>query len=148
MLIEPGVPVPIELVPLATITLEMSPPTVLANAPNGTRVIVEFQQVSWQGERIRAQRKGATAGDWLVVGTDGTASLDARFVLETDDGALIYVHGSGRTDGAGFARGEPVYFDFLFETGDVRYLWLNRILAVAKGAARGSTVTLEVAEVR
>jgi hypothetical protein len=36
----------------------------------------------------------------------------------------------------------------LYETGDERYAWLNRIQAVAKGTLDGQTLTYEIAEVR
>jgi hypothetical protein len=36
----------------------------------------------------------------------------------------------------------------LFETGDARYAWLNRIVCVASGARRAAAVELEVFEVK
>ena len=36
----------------------------------------------------------------------------------------------------------------LFETGDDRYRWLNRVQAVAKGVLDGLALTYEVCEVR
>lgn len=135
-----------QLTTIGTLTLTMPAPSVVEGGPSGTRVIVEFTEVVLEGVRIRAQRKGATAGDWLTIGPERTAGLDARFLLETDDGALVYVFGPGRTDAAGFASGEaPVTFALLFETGDARYAWLNRVVATARGFANGPTVTLEVA---
>jgi hypothetical protein len=41
-----------------------------------------------------------------------------------------------------------VYAAPLFETGDERYAWLNRIQAVAKGTLDGPTLTYEIAEMR
>jgi hypothetical protein len=35
----------------------------------------------------------------------------------------------------------------VFETGDARYAWLNKIQAVAKGQAKGDVVVFEVSEV-
>ena len=137
----------VELNPLATMTLQMAAPLVMPGTPAGTRVVVEFTGVTFEGERLRGTRRGP-AGDWLTVGPEGTAVLDARFCLETHDGALVYVTGAGRTDGQGFAKGAATYFVFGFETADPRYAWLNRVHAVAKGHASGSIATFDVLEVR
>jgi hypothetical protein len=98
--------------------------------------------------------------DWRVIRTDGVADLDARYTLETADGALIYVRNRGYRHGPGeviqrLARGENVdpslYYMRTtpsFETGDARYAWLNRIVCVATGARRAAAVELEVFEVK
>lgn len=140
----------VEAVPLATMIASSAPPLRVDGGPAGTRIVVEFTAIEWEGERIRASRKGAAAADWLTIGPDGTAVLDARFTLETDDGVLIYVHGPGRTEAASFQRGGVVWFVFSFETGAGRYAWLNRIHAVAKGRLLedGSTLRFEVYELR
>lgn len=134
-----------ELVRLGTLTFDMQS-TVIENVPQGTRVLVEFDNIRIDG-RFHARQSGP-AGDWLIVGSDGTASLDIRFCLETDEGALVYVYGSGRTDTAEFARGGPMYFAPCFETGDPRHAWLNKVMAVAKGSATGSKARFELFELR
>lgn len=140
----------VEAVPLATMTAESAPPLRVDGGPAGTRIVVEFTRIEWAGERLRASLKGAAAADWLTIGPDGTAVLDARFTLETDDGALIYVHGPGRTEAAAFPKGGVVWFVFSFETGAPGYAWLNRCHAVAKGRLRPDGVKLdfEVYELR
>jgi hypothetical protein len=132
---------------LANMTLVSSSTVRLDNTP---RIIVEFAEVVWRGERIVAHRKGAAAADWLTVGADGTGALDVRFLLETEDGALIYVHGIGRNHAAEFLAGAANYFSFVFETGDARYAWLNRICAIAKGRLQpdGKTIEFAVYELR
>lgn len=137
-----------ELKPLGTMTLTMQPPTVMPNSPAGTRIIVEFSQIELKGERLNAKLKGTAAGDWLRVGPEGTATLDFRFCLETQDGAVIFVQAAGRADSAGFAKGAPTYIAPTFETSDARYAWLNRVQAVGRGHASGQTVTFEICEVR
>jgi hypothetical protein len=117
--------------------ITMAAPIRMDATPSGTRIIVEFEQVTWSGDRLRATSRGHTSGDWLTVGPDGTGSLDFRMLLETDDHALIYVHGLGRNDATRFLQGAPNYFTMSFETGDDRYRWLNRIQAIAKGALAG-----------
>jgi hypothetical protein len=98
--------------------------------------------------------------DWQLIRSDGVAELDARYTLETNDGALVYVRNEGLRHGPHdvmqkLARGESVdpasyYMRTVphFETGDARYAWLNRLVCIATGARRASTVELEVFEVR
>jgi hypothetical protein len=90
---------------------------------------------------------------------DGALDIHARYVIESDAGALIEVDSRGLRHGppevlAQLARGEDVdpslyYFRTVmrFETAHADTLWLNRILALAKGAREKSAVRLTVYEV-
>ena len=137
----------LELVPLATMTAELAAPFVLDSCPAGGRWIFEVDSVTVTGDRLRASMKGRSTADWLTVGPDMTGTLDVRMLLETDDGALVFVLYNGRVDltngGAGGTYAAP-----RFETGDDRYRWLNKIQAVAKGTLDGSTLTYEMYELR
>ena len=136
----------IELVPLATMVLELADPLILPNTPAGTRVIVEVTRARIDGERLRAEMKGTAAADWLTIGPDNTGTLDVRITLETDDGALVFLSYEGRRD---FSQLEaPVYSAPKFDTGDERYAWLNKVQAVAKGHLDGTTLTYEIYELR
>lgn len=137
----------LELVNLGVLTMEMET-TVLRGGPMGTRIIVEFKDVLFEGPRLKAKQRGHTSGDWLVVGPDATATLDLRFTLETDDGALIYVHGAGRTNANEFPKGGAIWFSPLFETAEPKYAWLNAIQGLAKGKATGPHARFEVWEPR
>jgi hypothetical protein len=137
----------IELIPLATMVAELEQPFILDGTPAGGRWIFEVASVTIEGERLRASLKGRAAADWLVAGPDGTGTLDVRTLLETHDGALVFVQYNGRVDltAAGAA---PTYTAPRFETGDDRYRWLNRIQAVGKGTLSGSKLTYELYELR
>jgi hypothetical protein len=137
----------LELVPLATMVVELADPLVLAETPSGVRVIVEVKSFTVVGDRLKASDKGRGAADWLTIGPDGTATLDVRAVMETDDGALIYAYYQGRRDFSESMEA-PLYTAPKFETGDDRYRWLNKIQAVAKGTVEGSTLTYELYELR
>jgi hypothetical protein len=121
------------LVPLGTMTITMAPPTVIDGGPAGVRIVVEFAAVTIDGPRLKAKTRGHTHGDWMTVGPDGTGSLDARFLVETDDGAVLYVRGLGRNDASGFVDGAVNVFCFFFEAADDRYRWLNRAAVIARG---------------
>jgi hypothetical protein len=138
----------VELVPLARATAMLAPPLALPNTPSGMRVIFEITDYRFEGERLTARQKGAAAADWLVVGPEGTGTLDVRATLETHDGALVFLRYGGRVDASHGLGGGAIYATPLFETGDERYLWLNRIVAVAKGTLTGSALAYEVYEVR
>jgi hypothetical protein len=137
----------IELVPLATTRIQLEPAIILEGTPRGTRRIVELSGITIEGERLRANQKGAAAADWLLVGPDGTGMLDVRYCAETYDGALVYVCYAGRLDASGGLGAAPIYATPVFETGDARYAWLNKVQAVAKGTIdRSRVLTYEMYE--
>jgi hypothetical protein len=135
----------IELVPLTTATITLADPIVLPDTPSGTRMIFEVLDAVLDGERLTAKMKGAAAADWATVGADGTVTLDVRATLETHDGALVYTSYRGRTS---ITPGSSIYAAPLYDTGDERYAWLNRVQTVAKGSLDGLTLTYEIHEVR
>ena len=95
-----------------------------------------------------------------MIRADGVACLDARYTLETADGALIYVNNLGYRHGPKdviecLARGEDVdpalYYMRAtpwFETAAPAYAWLNRTICVATGARRAAAVELDFFEVK
>ena len=77
---------------------------------------------------------GSAAADWLIVGPEGTGTLDIRATYRTHDGAIIFAQFMGRLDASqGLDLPKTIYVTPRFETGDERYVWLNRIQAVGKG---------------
>ena len=132
-----------ELVHLATMSGPVGKPLVLKNGPAGTRAIFEVQEGGrFEGDRIKGSLKPGANGDWLTTGPDGTSTLDVRMVVETDDGALVFIQYHGRV------RDGVLYSAPRFETGDDRYRWLNSIQAVGKGSSDGGITTYELYEVR
>src|SRR5262249_43603991 len=110
------------------------------------------------GERVWGRMRGGGA-DWQIVRPDGVADLRARYTIESDGGARILVASDGLRHGppdviARVARGEAVdsalyYFRtaMRFETSDPSLAWLNRIIAIGRGAREARAVRLEVHEV-
>lgn len=143
---------------LFRIEITLAQPQELGDAPLGRRRIIGITGGRFAGERLSGRVLPGGA-DWQVIRADGVADLDARYTLETDDGALIYVRNHGYRHGPDeiiqkLARGENVdpslYYmrtTPLFETGDRRYAWLNRIICLATGARRAAAVELEVVEI-
>ena len=140
-------PAPLQLVPLGQLVIELSAPLVLDGTPVGSRWIFEVESGRLEGDRLRGTVKGSANADWLLIGADGTGALDVRALLETDDGALVFVQYTGRVD-LSSGPGAPTYATPRFETGDERYAWLNKVQAVGKGTMVGSTLTYELHELR
>jgi uncharacterized protein DUF3237 len=112
----------------------LKPPIEVGAGPAGTRLIVEVASAQVKGDRLRGEMRGAAAADWVIVGPGGAGTVDVRATLQTDDGAIIFVQYNGRLDvSQGLQFPMTAYVAPLFETGDERYAWLNRIQAVGKG---------------
>ena len=140
----------LELVHLGRLSVKLEAPIVLENTPSGTRFIIGVKSGRLEGERIHASVKAGPAGDWVTVGADGTATLDVRATMETDDGALIFCHYNGRVDMSKGAGKSPIYGAPLYDTGDPRYQWLNKIQGVTKGVVSEDMADLvyEIFELR
>ena len=126
----------IELVPLCTLGVQLQPPIAVGTGCAGTRVIFEVASAQVKGDRLRAEMTGAAAADWQLIGPEGTATLDVRATLRTDDGAIIFMQCNGKSpsdSSQGVQLPATIYVAPRFETGDERYAWLNRIQAVGKG---------------
>ena len=147
------------LQPLLRAEITLAPPQELGETPLGRRRIIAITGGSFRGEKLTGRVLPGGA-DWQIVRSDGVCELEARYTLETNDRALIYVRNRGFRHGpadilAKLAAGEPVdpslYYmrtTPLFETGAPRYQWLNRIVCVASGARRAAAVELDVYEVK
>jgi hypothetical protein len=139
--------------------ISLAPAQELGDSPLGRRRIIGITGGRFSGSRLSGRVLPGGA-DWQVIRPDGVADLDARYTLETEDGALIYVRNRGYRHGPAevlkkLSSGENVdpslYYMRTtprFETGDARYAWLNRIVCVATGARRAAAVELDVFEVK
>lgn len=120
--------------PLMTLRLNTAPVQDIGAAPRGTRVTFPITGGSFEGERLRG--KVLPGGDdWTVKRPDGVVELDLRVTLQTDDGAYIHMTFEGiRDDGAPRAP----YFRTVprFETGEPKYAFLNRLLAIGAAEIR------------
>jgi hypothetical protein len=140
---------------LMTYRAEVKPPVEIGAGPFGMRSIFDVTGGTAEGPRLRG-RLLASGGDWLLVDANGIGYLDVRGTLETDDGAHIYIHYRGVLEMnekvlSAFAEGgETDYGDTYFmtqprfETGDPRYQWVNRIVAVAEGRVLPGAVEYQV----
>lgn len=111
----------------------------------GMRAAFPVDGGTFEGKRLRGVVNG-DGMDWITLRSDKAMLIDVRLTLTTDDGAVIGMSYTGiaRTvnpdDWDRFARREVLGYEEIylhttprFETGDPRYDWLNRIIAVTNG---------------
>ena len=130
----------------------------VGDAPYGRRRIVAITGDRFEGDRLRGRILPGGA-DWILERSDGVLEMDVRMTLETDDGAFVYVTFRGFRHGPRevldrIVRGESVdpgaYYQraaLFFETGAGGYLWLNRIVGVAKAERHPDHILYRVFEV-
>lgn len=75
-----------ELVPLATMCLNVRRPQIIDGAPRGARL---------QGSIL-----GGSSADWFVVGANNPGVVDARLLLKTRDDAMVLIEYGGRMTSA------------------------------------------------
>ena len=129
--------IPVEF--LFRLEAELGSREVISEGPQGTRVIANVTGGRFEGPRLKGTVE-VPAGDWLTLRSDGSYKLDVRATLRTDDGALILLTYFGigiPTEDGSMIRGAP-----LFETGDPRYAWLNRVQCVSIGGRRGTSLVV------
>lgn len=143
---------------LCDIVADLGSPMELGDGRGGRRRIIPIVGGEVTGERISGRILDLGA-DWQTVFADGSAELDTRYSMETDDGALIDIRNFGYRHGpadvlAALGRGEEVdpkhYYMRThprFETGAKRYRWLNTLICVGTGAREAARVRVSVFEV-
>lgn len=155
----PAVAVAPALQLLYTSKIDIAAPQDLGRAPHGLRRVINITGGAFSGPRLSGRILPGGA-DWQVLRADGIVEVDARYTLETADGALIYVRNWGLRHGppeviarlAAGARVDPGEYYFrttpVFETGAPAYAWLNGIVCVALGERRADAVIITAYEVK
>lgn len=137
------------------LVVELSRPHEMGDCPAGTRRIVPIVGGSASGPLLSG-RILPIGADWQTASADGVVHLDARYAVETAEGAVVEVvsrgvrHASAEVH-ARIASGEQVdpreYYmrsAIRLESGHPAYAWVNRALFLAHGGKVGSTVRLSV----
>lgn len=137
------------------LVVELSRPHEMGSCASGTRRIIPIIGGSASGPRISGRILNVGA-DWQTVSANGVAELDARYAIETADGAVIEVVSRGIRHAsadvaARIAAGENVptseYYmrtAIRLDSGHPDYAWVNSSLFLATGGKVGSTVRLSV----
>lgn len=131
--------------PFASFAVQVAEPQQVGPVPGGVRRVIPILGGSVQGEGWTGRVLPGGADFQLIV-HDGYAELDARYVVETDAGDLVFVRNQAVRSGPPalmqrIARGEPVdarqiYFRCQprFETASPALGWINERLFVGTGA--------------
>ncbi len=108
----------------------------VGNVGRGDLVICPISGGRFEGEKLSGSVMNFGA-DWNLMYPDYLNCVDTRYLLKTDDGALISLSTIGRAtikeaqdramEEGCFVDPSEYYFrqHLLFETGDERYRWLN-----------------------
>jgi hypothetical protein len=130
-------PTPVTLEPpglahLCDLVVTVSPALEAGQGPFGLRRVIPITGGVVRGPAMRGRVLPAGADFQVLTGGITAAHLDARYLIELEDGACIFVHNTAlrhasTEDAAAIMRGDPVppeavYFRCQprFETGDLR----------------------------
>ena len=115
---------------------------VIGPLAEGIRVNYHITGGEVDGPKLRGKFRAGGA-DFAIMRRDGVGLLDIRATIETHDGAVIYVVGSGRTYTSEDAyeratKGElpptiPTRAALYFATAHPNYLWVNRLQFIEIG---------------
>ncbi|WP_372716335.1 DUF3237 domain-containing protein [Immundisolibacter sp.] len=148
-----------KLTALMRFNVAVAAPIEVGPTPTGLRMVANITGGAFDGERLTG-RIHASGADWILVDQTGMGRVDVRIVLETHDGANIYVtyggllelnerFGQATASGGETRIGELYLMTHLrFETGDPRYQWLNQLLAVGEGRVVPGGIEYQVYELQ
>jgi hypothetical protein len=137
---------------------EVTQPIDIGETPHGVRRIVPILGGKVSGPRLNGRMVPGGA-DFQYWRSDGVTEIHARYVLEADSGAKIYVENTGLRHGppeamARLARGEPVdpaviYFRTVgrLESAAPDFAWVNRCIFLCRGARFPDRVIIRYFEV-
>ncbi len=133
--------------------VDVAVPLDLGATAMGHRRIIHINGGSFEGPGLKGRVLPGGA-DWQIVRADGTAELDARYTLQTEQGALIYVVNRGLRHGPPevlrrIAAGETVdprsyYFRSaaFFETSAPELQWLTKTIVIGSGERQRDKVLI------
>jgi hypothetical protein len=140
-----------------TITARIAEVTSAGDVGHGVRRIIPII-----GGEVRGQINGRVCpfgADFQIIRPNELIELEAKYALQTDDGAIVYVENKGIRFGPvdllqKLKRGEPVDPKLIycrtspkFETGHENYRWLMENLFVASVARHADRVVIDVHQV-
>jgi hypothetical protein len=141
-----------------TITARIGEVTSAGDVGHGTRRIIPILGGEVRGEGVNG-KVCPFGADFQIIRPDELIDLEAKYALELDDGAIVYVVNTGLRFGPKellekLKRNEPVdpaliYFRTTpkFETGSPKYRWLMQHLFVASAARHADRVVIDVHQV-
>ena len=138
----------------AELAVEVGKPIEVGRTPRGLRRMIPITGGQARGDGWTAQVLPGGADYQLVVG-DTLAELQAHYVLQTDEGELVYVRNQAIRSApadvtARLLRGEAVDPSLVYfrchpylETASPRLAWVNERLFVGSGVRRPDCVEMK-----
>jgi hypothetical protein len=140
-----------------TITARIGAVTSAGETGHGVRRIIPI--VGGEVKGVINGKVCAFGADFQIIRPNELIELEAKYVFETDDGAVVYVENKGIRFGPvellqRLKRGEQVdpkliYFRTVpkFETGSEKYRWLMQNLFIGSAARHADRVVIDVHQV-
>ena len=141
-----------------TITAHIRSATSAGEIGSGVRRIIPITGGKVKGKEING-KVCPFGADFQIIRPNQLIELEAKYAIETDDGAVIYVDNKGIRFGPvellkKLNRGEVVdpkliYFRTVpkFETGSEKYRWLMESLFIGSAARHADRVVIDVHQV-
>jgi hypothetical protein len=141
-----------------TITAHIGSVTSAGDIGTGVRRIIPIIGGEVKGKDVNG-KVCAFGADFQIIRPSELIELEAKYAIETDDGAVIYVENRGIRFGPvelmqRQKRGEPIdprliYFRTVpkFETGAEKYRWLMQSLFIGSAARHPDRVVIDVHQV-
>jgi hypothetical protein len=141
-----------------TVTALIGPVLTAGETGSGVRRVIPVIGGDVRGEGING-RVLPSGADFQIIRPNELIELEAKYAIELDDGAVIYVENRGIRFGPPdlmqqLKRGEAVdpkliYFRTIprFETGHPKYSWLMENLFVGSAARHAERVIIDVHQV-
>jgi hypothetical protein len=141
-----------------SLAIKIGAPIVAGDTGHGVRRIIPILGGELHGEGIKGTIFPYGA-DFQTIRPNGFTEVEAKYVFQMDDGAIVYIENVGIRFGPKelldrIARGEAVdpaliYFRSVpkFETGAEKYRWLMENLFVGVGARHPDRVVIDVHQV-
>lgn len=148
-----------KLAHLMKLIVRVEAPIPIGKVLTGTRMIYNASGGEFEGDRLRGKVLPG-GGEWFLQNDDGMGQPDVRLLLQTEDGAHIYLRYTGILDFneaalAAITEGRSTNFGdnlFLtqvrFECSDPGYAWLSNTIAVGEGRMHPDSVEYAIYEVK
>lgn len=152
-------PVPPHLEFLGTVAVDVSAPVEVGRTHRGLRRVIPIAGGTVSGPELNGTVLPGGA-DFQLIQSETSSDLDARYVIETDDGERLYVMNAAYRTGsaediAALARGERVpaeriYFRCAprFEVAGERWAWLESTVVIGSGRREPERVLIDLWAVR
>ena len=147
-----------KLVPLMKLIVRVEASIAVGKVLTGVRTIYNATGGEFEGDRLRGKVLPG-GGEWFLQNDEGFGQPDVRLLLETEDGAHIYLRYTGVLDfneaamtaiseGRSTNFGDNLFITQVrFESSAPDYAWLSKTIGVGEGRMHPDCVEYAIYEV-